>query len=116
VSSTSSVRRCRELSEAQAFDLAWLPGAFLPGQAIAEALARIHEALRPGGWLIFAMLRSGDDALVDALARLRTVLLGGCLWRAQEIEAQLQRAAFGETRVLPSPPGGSMAMIAARRD
>ena len=41
-----------------AFDLAWLPPFFLRSrEEVADALARIRIALRPGGWVLVPTLK-----------------------------------------------------------
>src|SRR4029077_10323017 len=44
--------RIEELRDETAFDLAWLPAFFIPEQALAAAITRVHAALRPDGWLL----------------------------------------------------------------
>jgi SAM-dependent methyltransferase len=108
-------QRAEELSEVNVYDLAWLPSAFVPREAIAEALERVQRALRPGGWLLFAMIKPGGDPLAAALTRLRTALFGGYLATPEEIETELRAAGFEEVRALASPPSSLIGMVAARR-
>jgi SAM-dependent methyltransferase len=80
-----------DLDEAAAFSLAWLPGPFIGAQVADRALAVIHRALRPGGWLIFGINASSDSQLDDALTRLRTVRSGGYPWTAHQVEECLKK-------------------------
>ena len=69
-----------DLSDTDAFDLAWIPSAFMPETVVPAACEHVYHALRPGGWLLFAMANSGTDPVTASLVRLRTVLWGGCRW------------------------------------
>jgi SAM-dependent methyltransferase len=102
-----------DLDDVDAFDLAWVPGVFVPAAA-ADALARrVHRALRPGGWLLFPSLRTGGGALRDAQARLRAAMFGGAAVAPGEREAMLRDAGFRDVRALPSASASTM--IVGRR-
>jgi SAM-dependent methyltransferase len=104
-----------DLSDENAFDLAWLPSAFIPAKAIPTACERACRALRPGGWLLFAMAHPGADPVSASLIRLRTVLWGGYPIAPDQVEKLLSRTGFVDVRTLPSPSGAIVALIAARR-
>lgn len=104
-----------DLSDSKAFDLAWLPSAFMPSEVIPTACERVHRALRRGGWLLFAMVHPGTDPVSASLVRLRTVLWGGYLTTPSEVKILLSRTGFVDVRMLPSPPGALVALIGARR-
>jgi SAM-dependent methyltransferase len=104
-----------DLSEIEAFDLAWLPSAFIPSKLISVACEKIYQALRPGGWLLFAMAHSSADSVTASLVRLRTALWGGCPMTPAEVEILLRRTGLADVRALPSPPGAIMALVAGRR-
>jgi uncharacterized protein YbjT (DUF2867 family)/SAM-dependent methyltransferase len=103
------------LTDSRAFDLVRVAGGFVPRSAIEPLVVRAHEALRPGGWLLFATFRPPADPLAGALARMRAVELAGEPTPLPEVVDHLRRAGFGAVRELPSPPESSFAMIAARR-
>ncbi|MDQ4147070.1 MAG: class I SAM-dependent methyltransferase [Pseudomonadota bacterium] len=103
------------LPDTNAFDLAWLPSAFIPEQVIPAACEHVYHALRPGGWLLFAMANPGTDPLTASLVQLRTALWGGTVMAPSRIEALLHQTGFVDVRMLPSPPGAVVACIAARR-
>ena len=99
----------------EAFDLAWLPSAFIPSKLISMACENIFRALRPGGWLLFAMAHSSVDPVRASLVRLRTALWGGCPMAPAEVEILLGRIGLVDVRALPSPPGAIVALVAGRR-
>lgn len=62
----------RELAERRAFDLAWIPGAFVARDAMPALIERIRQALRPGGWSLVALACPGGNlARRSALAPAR---------------------------------------------
>jgi ubiquinone/menaquinone biosynthesis C-methylase UbiE len=105
----------QELSDTQVFDLAFFPSFFIAEGVIRAALLRVHRALRPGGWISFAIQNPGPDALTASLARLRTVLWGGHPWTAGEAEALLRQAGFTQVQSLPSGPNAPIVRIIGRR-
>lgn len=104
-----------DLTDVGAFDLAWIPSAFVPERSISKLTARVHRALRPGGWLLFPTLHVSGDPLLAALARFRTASFGGFVSTTQEVEQLLRSSGFSDARTLPSPPNALMAMVVARR-
>lgn len=108
-------QNAEELPDVDAFDLAWIPGAFVSEEATRMLIRRIYPALRPGGWLLFAIICSGDDTLVAAVARLRTAMFGGFVTTSETIELLLSRHGFVDVRTLPRSPGSLGAVVAARR-
>jgi len=104
-----------DLSDTDAFDLAWIPSAFVPGRVIQAACEHVHRALRPGGWLLFATVNPGADPVTASLARLRTALWGGGLMAPGQVETLLSQTGFVDVRTPASPPGAVAALTAARR-
>ena len=104
-----------ELPDINSFDLAWIPGAFVSEAAALTLIGRIYRALRPGGWLLFAIICSGDDTIAAAVARLRTAMFGGFVTTDENIELLLSRRGFVDVRTLPRSPGSLGAVVAARR-
>jgi SAM-dependent methyltransferase len=104
-----------DLSDVNAFDLAWIPIAFVPAAALPASLRRVHRALRSGGWLLLGMVNPGVDPLAGSLARLRTALWGGALLVPTDVETMLRQAGYVDVQLMPAPPGAVAAMIAARR-
>lgn len=103
-----------ELSDEQTFDLAWLPAPFVPAPAVPPLVERLHRALKPGGWLLFAAAKSGDD-LRGAALRFRVALYGGAPSTQPEIEKLLAEKGFVDVKTLPGPPRDFKMIVAGRR-
>jgi len=104
----------QQLSDTEAFDLAFFPGFFI-AEAVGAALECVHLALRPGGWILFGAQNPGPDALAASVARLRTVLWGGHPRTPREAEALLSQAGFTQVQTLPSGSSARASIIAGRR-
>jgi SAM-dependent methyltransferase len=109
------LQAAEDINDVNAFDLAWVPGAFIGERSIDTILQRVHFALRPGGWLLFAMVSPGSDPLAGSYARLRTAVWGGALLNPGEVETMLSRMGYVGVQVLPGPPSATVALIAGRR-
>lgn len=107
-------QRVEELDDQAAFDLVFLAGPFLGQQAVGPACERSLAALRPGGWVIFAMF-GGSDSLEVALARLRTARSGGAVLAAPEVEDRLRAAGFADVRTLAAELGIPSQLVVGRR-
>lgn len=104
------------LEDADAYDLAWVPTFFIPRAVLDEAIARVHAAMRPGGWATFGVYARPGDPFRDALADLRTVRQGGSLVTPDELSALVQRAGFGDVDVLFDAASAlPMVFVAGRR-
>ncbi len=104
-----------DLTDAEAFDLGWLPSVFISNQVISVVLDRVHAALRPGGWLLFPMMRPVGDPLADALTGLRIAMFGGYNATQNEAETLLRGHGFVDVRTLPAPPNALTCLVAGRR-
>jgi SAM-dependent methyltransferase len=104
-----------DLTDVGSFDLAWIPSAFIPERSITAVARRVHRALRPDGWLLFAMINPGSDPLATSFARLRTTIWGGALLTTSEAQTMLERIGYVAVQRLPIPPSATVAMIAGRR-
>jgi SAM-dependent methyltransferase len=105
----------QDLAEVEAYDLAWIPSPFIPGDGPLRIAGRVLQALRPGGWLLYAMPRATPDPLSDALGRLRVTTFGGEFAAVPDVEAALAALGFTEVQTLPGPPSAPVAIVAARR-
>jgi SAM-dependent methyltransferase len=104
-----------DLTDVDSFDLAWIPSAFIPDRSITAVAQRVRRALRPDGWLLFAMINPGSDPLARSFARLRTTIWGGALLTLSEAQTMLERIGYVAVQTLPTPPSATVAMIAGRR-
>lgn len=102
------------LPDEETFDLAWIPAPFIPPDALGSVIDRVRRALKPGGWLLFATAKPGED-LRGAVMRLRVAQFGGRPTTQDEAERLLSGAGFTEIRALPGPPGDFKLVVAARR-
>ena len=107
-------QRVQELDDSGAFDLAWLPAAFLSADVMPVALERVTAALRPGGWLLLAMYR-GRGELGMALARLRTVRSGGAALTSPDAEVLLADTGLAEIQTLPAEAWPPAVIVAGRK-
>jgi SAM-dependent methyltransferase len=92
------------LTEEHAFDLAWLPLVFIPGNLVTRAVERVHAALRPGGWVLVPTLGGAGDALQRSVWALQNELWGGATLSAAEVEEILSNATFSSIRTIVGPP------------
>jgi len=104
------------LNEPMRYDVTWFPGSFISAEVTREALQRIHYALMPGGWLIFALWVQSADPLEAAVANLRIVRSGGHPWIATEVENLLSAIGFITIEsVPPGVPGSPVAFVIGQR-
>jgi SAM-dependent methyltransferase len=104
------------LNQRATYALAWFPGSFIPAETTRQALERIHQALIPGGWVVFALWAPSADPLEAAVAKLRIVRSGGHPWIATEVVDCLRAAGFvGIEALLPGVPGSPIAFVLGRR-
>ena len=105
-----------DLEDAEQFDLAWVPTFFISGAVLEQAIARVHTALRPGGWATLGSYARPGVPFIDALADLRTVRQGGALRTPHELAASLTSAGFCDVAIHASadwrPP---MVFVAGRK-
>jgi hypothetical protein len=103
------------LTEEAAFDLAWLPTFFIAEDALPAATARVHAALRPGGWILYP---TGDNpnagAQQSAVFGLVNHLWGGPSLSIQRAESLLKEAGFTSVRTLQGPAWAPAMLIGQR--
>lgn len=103
-----------EMPDERAFDLAWIPAPFVPPHALGRLVERVQRSLKPGGWLLFAAAKPGEDVRGAAL-RFRVALFGGAPSTQPEIEKLLVDKGLTEVRTLPGPPRDFKIIVAGRR-
>jgi SAM-dependent methyltransferase len=109
--------RCQgveELTDEEAFDLAWFPLPFIPPDAVREGLPRVLRALRPGGWLLMPA-GAVEPGASGEIARWQVHLFGGTLLSDHERTELLQAAGFESPAPLSTPPGSLPPLVAACR-
>jgi predicted RNA methylase len=107
-------QRVEEVEDDGVFDLVFLAGPFLGPASVGAACERAHAALRPDGWVLFAMFRGTDD-LGTALARLRTARSGGAVLDPEDAEQRLAAAGFADIRTFAAELGIPSQVVAGRR-
>jgi SAM-dependent methyltransferase len=103
-----------QLPDDSVFDLAWIPAPFVPKHALGRLVAQVHRALKPGGWLLFAAAKPGEDLRGAALG-FHVALFGGAPSTQQEIETLLVEKGLTDVKVLPGPPRDFKIVVAGRR-
>jgi hypothetical protein len=95
------------LSESNAFDVAWLPLPLLSGEIAEAALHAVVNALRPDGWILIAANNRAADPVQAALTAFRAAAVGGGTAYQDDVRRWLNEA--GATDVIEIPPriGGS---------
>jgi SAM-dependent methyltransferase len=101
-----------DLGDEAVFDFAWLPSFFMRNTR--AAAARICTALRPGGWVLCALVGAGGNAKQNAAWALAGELWGGEQLTPAEAAETLRVAGFSTVRELRTPAPG-IAFVAARR-
>jgi precorrin-6B methylase 2 len=93
-----------------AFDLAWLPTFFIADEAIAGATKRAHDALKPGGWILYPAASAQHQAVFGVV----TDLWGGTMLSVERATALLAGAGFTSVRTIPGPPWAPGMLVGQR--
>ena len=93
--------RIEDITDTDAFDLAWMPAPFLPRSVLEVGTPIVARSLRRGGWLVLGRYASPDEALPEALADLRTVRGGGTPLSDDDAVALLEHGGLTEARAVP---------------
>lgn len=104
-----------DITDTDAFDLAWMPAPFLPRSVLESGVPVVARSLRPGGWLILGRYAAPQDALAEALADLRTVRGGGTPLSNDEAVALLERGGLSSVRSVPSEWKAPIRFVAGQR-
>lgn len=95
------------------FDAAWLPGPFLPREAVPTAIAGVARNLLPGGWAFFGLYR-GPTPLACALGDLRAVRSGAYPWSPAEVVCLFEQAGFTDAHEIPRAWPYPLGVVVAR--
>ena len=106
--------RVEEIDSREEFDLIWLPGNFLGGDMLPDALSALHRALRPGGYVVNAVLGGGGHDERAVAARLRSVLWGGDMLDPEHVAGLLSAAGFADVIVMQPLASGLVPMLGRR--
>jgi SAM-dependent methyltransferase len=101
-----------DLDDDATFDLAFLPGPFLSGELVPDALRATKGALAPGGWALFGRYAGPPDELAQACTDLRVVRSGGHPWTTAAIVAALEQAGFTEVHEIERTWAAPMGFVA----
>lgn len=102
------------LDDLRAFDLAFLPGPFLPAEVVPAGLQNAAVALRPGGWVLVGLYAGPPDPTAQALIDLRVVRSGGHPWTLDEAADLLRSAGYEEVRPIERTWSLPMDFVAGR--
>lgn len=94
----------QDLRDVAAFDLIFVPGAFIPGEVLPAILLRARAALRPGGWVMLAVL--APDAAQVVPTRFRAAVWGGDVMGMEGAMDLVRGAGLADIR--PHPPENGM--------
>lgn len=106
-------QRVETMTDHRAFDLAFLPQMFLPDAIMDATLRGVFRALKPGGWLLVAVLARPGPDVAAGVARLKNILWGGNARVSDALKPLIEGAGFSP--VIRAPGGESIRMICARR-
>jgi precorrin-6B methylase 2 len=107
-------QKVEDMTDRDAFDVAWLPTVFLPEPALSRGIERVSDGLRPGGWVITVAMSTRGDELAATLGRLRNVMWGGDPLTADDLADKLRDHGFVEVQAL-ALPGLAPRMVAGRK-
>jgi SAM-dependent methyltransferase len=103
------------LDDVDAYDLAWIPGPFLPREIVPVVVDRVHRALRPGGWAVLGLYASPPDPLGAVLTDLRVVRGGGHPWSLADAETELRDHGLVAVSVIPRSWQAPIELVVGQR-
>lgn len=107
-------QRVEELTDQAVFDLAYFPQVFMPPDVVRAGLQRVHDALRPGGWIMMVAFSAPGDDLHATTSRLLNVLWGGTPLSVEAV-ADMTRAAGFEGVQIGGDPSSVIKGLGGRR-
>jgi SAM-dependent methyltransferase len=101
------------LKESEKYSLVWLASPFIPKAVVEDALPKIQQSLKPGGWFVFGLFNGPPTPLAEALTKLRIVRNGGYPWTVEEATARLRT--LGYESIEEFSPGAPILMVVGRK-
>ena len=106
--------RVEDMTDRDAFDLAWLPVVFLPDDIVTRAMRAVKAALRPGGWVFLTTADMPGADLASALARLRVVLWRGNPLAPKQCGELLEVTGFVDVQIRTNLLGPGQQVLVGR--
>jgi SAM-dependent methyltransferase len=94
-----------ELTDTARYDLAWIPAPFVPEPAFSAGVARMVNALRPGGVLMVGHGTFDGSELDSAITRFKTIANGGTPLDGPSAARLLDELGLDCVQTVPTPPG-----------
>lgn len=104
-----------DLDDIEVYDVAWIPLPLLPARVVEQAIARVVRALRPGGLVIAAANRQPLDETAAAMARVRSLTVGGNPAFRDDVVMWLAHGGAVEVADIPTPPMAPAIVVGHRR-
>jgi precorrin-6B methylase 2 len=98
------------LHDVAGYDLAFVPSAFIPLEALTRTLRAVRRALRPGGWVMLAVLAPDRDTAAETA--FRAAVWGGEVLGLEPGVALVRAAGFSQVAGMP-PAGGMIGFVLA---
>jgi predicted O-methyltransferase YrrM len=108
-------QRVEDITDKEAFDLAFFPQAFVSDDVVKRGLQNIWRALRPGGWLWVATLCLPGMGLQATISRLCDTLMGGGARIPSHVQAMMSDAGFTSLSTFDSSAAATVKCIAGQR-
>jgi precorrin-6B methylase 2 len=102
--------RGEALADVAAYDLVFVPGVFIPSDALPGILRAARQALRPGGEVILAVLSPAAEQISDVA--FRAAVWGGDVLGLQVASALVRSAGFSHIEAVP-PSNGFVGFVMA---
>lgn len=96
------------------YALAWVPAPFVPETALEVGMARVAQALTPGGWLMLGHGRFTGDPVNDTITRFKTVAFGGTPLDDEQAQRLMTAAGLESVSTLATPPGAPAITVGQR--
>jgi 2-polyprenyl-3-methyl-5-hydroxy-6-metoxy-1,4-benzoquinol methylase len=108
-------QRVEEMTDTEAFDLAYLPQSFMPEEIVKQGVRNIQRGLRPGGWIMVLVICVPETGLPASISRLRDTLFGGDARCPAQIQTLLNEAGFTAISTFKVPQGETYNITVGQR-